>query len=94
MTNSTPPSAEYADRTHCCGASGVGEKKALQLVQKFGDMKDIMGSLEGGKYVVPEPFPYEEARKLFKGAHDQLDHRLPVAFQHPGPSCDDLKHTL
>ncbi len=31
-------------------------------------MKDIMASLEGGKYVVPEPFPYEEARKLFKGA--------------------------
>lgn len=46
----------------------MGEKKALQLVQKFGDMKEIMGSLEGGKYVVPEPFPYEEARKLFKGS--------------------------
>ena len=48
-------------------AAGVGEKKALQLVQKFGEMKDVMASLEGGKYVVPEPFPYEEARKLFKG---------------------------
>ena len=58
----------------CAVFAGVGEKKALQLVQKFKDMKEIMGSLEGGKYVVPEPFPFEEARKLFKG-------RLPFLAQ-------------
>ncbi|KAK9818555.1 hypothetical protein WJX74_006900 [Apatococcus lobatus] len=62
---------------YCGHIKGVGEKKALQLVQKFGDMKNIMGSLEGGKYVVPEPFPYEEARKLFKEPSVLTGDQLP-----------------
>ena len=53
-----------------------------------------MGSLEGGKYVVPEPFPYEEARRLFKGIQYQLGHWQPAASQHLVPSCDGLKHIL
>lgn len=34
-----------------------------------GNLEGVLGSLDKEKYPVPEPFPFEEARRLFKGAH-------------------------
>jgi hypothetical protein len=34
-----------------------------------GNLEGVLGSLDKDKYPVPEPFPFEEARHLFKGAH-------------------------
>ena len=34
-----------------------------------GNLEGVLGSLDKDKYPVPEPFPFEEARRLFKGAH-------------------------
>ena len=45
----------------------VGPKTALNLVQKHGSMEKVLQSLDKDKYPIPEPFPYEEARCLFKG---------------------------
>ena len=33
-----------------------------------GNLEGVLGSLDKEKYPVPEPFPFEEARRLFKGA--------------------------
>ena len=49
-------------------APGVGQKRALELVQKHGSLEKVMENLDSKKYGIPEPFPYQEARQLFKGA--------------------------
>lgn len=41
---------------------------ALKLIQKHKRLEDVLTSMEGGRYEIPDPFPYEEARRLFKGA--------------------------
>lgn len=40
---------------------------ALKLIQKHKRLEDVLASMEGGRYDIPDPFPYEEARRLFKG---------------------------
>lgn len=46
----------------------IGPKTALNLVQKHGCMEKVLESLDKDKYPIPDPFPYQEARRLFKGA--------------------------
>lgn len=49
-------------------APGIGGVRALTLIQKHGTLEKVLASLDPGKYDVPDPFPYEEARRMFKGA--------------------------
>mmetsp|Transcript_8460 Transcript_8460/g.25346 ORF Transcript_8460/g.25346 Transcript_8460/m.25346 type:complete len:388 (+) Transcript_8460:369-1532(+) len=44
----------------------IGPKTALNLVQKHGCMEKVLESLDKDKYPIPDPFPYQEARRLFK----------------------------
>jgi hypothetical protein len=48
---------------------GIGSVKALSLIKKHGTIEEVLAALDTEKYPVPEPYPVEEARKLFKGAH-------------------------
>lgn len=54
----------------CCHA-GIGQKRALELVQKHGSLEKVLAALDPAKYGIPEPFPYKEARELFKREHAQ-----------------------
>ena len=48
--------------------AGIGGVTALRLIQKHGRLENVLTELEAkGKYDIPQPFPYEEARRLFKG---------------------------
>ena len=47
---------------------GIGGVRALTLIQKHGTLEKVLASLDPGKYDVPDPFPYEDARRMFKGA--------------------------
>lgn len=44
----------------------VGPKTALSLVQKHGSLEAVLKALDKDKYPIPDPFPFEEARRLFK----------------------------
>lgn len=46
---------------------GIGGVTALKLIQKHKRLEDVLASMEGGRYDIPDPFPYEEARRLFNG---------------------------
>lgn len=48
--------------------AGIGGVTALKLIQKHKRLEDVLTSMEGGRYEIPDPFPYEEARQLFSGA--------------------------
>jgi 5'-3' exonuclease len=49
-----------------CG-TGIGGVTALKLIQKHKRLEGVLASMEGGRYEIPDPFPFEEARRLFKG---------------------------
>ena len=63
---------QFIDMCILCGCdytdkiSGIGAIRALNLIQKHGSMEKILESLDSSKYTIPNPFPYEEARRLFK----------------------------
>ena len=40
----------------------------MQLIQKHGSLEAVMSQLDTAKYGIPDPFPFQEARTLFKGA--------------------------
>ena len=43
--------------------------RALALVKKHGSIEGVLEALDPSKYQIPDPFPYKEARRLFKGAN-------------------------
>ena len=61
--NGCAPSIQMAwctDALHC--------EQAYNLVQKHGSLEGVIANLDKDKYPIPDPYPYEEARRLFKGA--------------------------
>lgn len=53
---------------YCGRIPGIGPVRALELVRQQGGMEGVLAKLDRTKYPLPEPYPYEEARRLFKGA--------------------------
>ena len=51
-------------RVHVAGIGGV---RAMQLIQKHGSLEAVMAQLDTARYGVADPFPFAEARTLFKG---------------------------
>lgn len=62
---------QFIDMCILCGCDymdtipGIGPKRALELVRKWGSMEEILENLDESKFKVPENFPYKEARALF-----------------------------
>lgn len=65
---------QFIDLCILCGCDytpkigGVGPVRALSLIRKHGSLERVVEALQGGNYQVPGEFPYQEARRLFKGA--------------------------
>lgn len=63
---------EFIDLCILCGCDytekipGIGPIRALNLVQKYKSIEKILENLDPEKHKLPDPFPYEAARKLFK----------------------------
>jgi len=51
---------------YCGTIKGIGALTALKQIQKNGSLEAVLESLDTTKYPIPEPFPYEEAKRLFK----------------------------
>lgn len=49
-------------------AAGIGGVRAMQLIQKHGSLEAVMAQLDTARYGIPDPFPFQEARTLFKGS--------------------------
>ncbi|EFN50740.1 hypothetical protein CHLNCDRAFT_37697 [Chlorella variabilis] len=63
---------QFIDLCILCGCdytakiSGIGAVRALSLIKKHGSIEGVLAALDSKKYQIPEPFPYQEARRLFK----------------------------
>jgi len=51
---------------YCDTIRGVGAKRAKDLMDKHRSIEKILENLDTKKYVVPEEWPFEQARRLFK----------------------------
>ena len=45
---------------------GIGSKRALELVRKWGSIESILANLDPAKYPIPDSFNFEGARELFR----------------------------
>jgi len=51
---------------YCDTIRGVGAKRAKDLMDKHRSIEKIIENLDTKKYTVPEDWPYQQARRLFK----------------------------
>ncbi|ELR18579.1 XPG Iregion domain containing protein [Acanthamoeba castellanii str. Neff] len=51
---------------YCDTIRGIGPKRALEMIRKYGSIEGTLKNLDKAKYPLPEPFPYEAVRELFK----------------------------
>mmetsp|Transcript_16910 Transcript_16910/g.34620 ORF Transcript_16910/g.34620 Transcript_16910/m.34620 type:complete len:403 (-) Transcript_16910:104-1312(-) len=69
---------------YCGTIRGIGPKKSLDLIKKHGSIEKVIEAIDTTKYQVPDPFPFEEARKLFKAAEvTPSDQVAPFAWKMP-----------
>lgn len=50
---------------YCDSIKGIGPKKAFELIKKHKNIETIIENIDTEKYIVPENWPYKEARRLF-----------------------------
>ncbi|CAM8940073.1 hypothetical protein QQ045_000989 [Rhodiola kirilowii] len=51
---------------YCDSIKGIGGQTALKLIRQHGSIEKILENINKERYQIPEEWPYEEARRLFK----------------------------
>lgn len=51
--------------------------RALKDISKYGSLEKMLEELDTGKFPLPDPFPFDEARQLFRGAPPQRSPCMP-----------------
>ncbi|XP_058002916.1 flap endonuclease 1 isoform X2 [Hevea brasiliensis] len=51
---------------YCDSIRGIGGQTALKLIRQHGSIENILENINKERYQVPEDWPYQEARRLFK----------------------------
>ena len=86
---------EFIDMCILCGCDytdkigGIGPVRALQLIQKHRSIEKVLENLDPEKYKIPDPFPYQEARRLFKEP-DVLTGEAVPPLKWSSPNIDGL----
>ncbi|RLN29021.1 flap endonuclease 1a [Panicum miliaceum] len=58
---------------YCDSIKGIGGQTALKLIRQHGSIESILENLNKDRYQIPEGWPYQEARRLFKEPNVTLD---------------------
>ncbi|KAG9130283.1 hypothetical protein Leryth_004277 [Lithospermum erythrorhizon] len=51
---------------YCDSIRGIGAQTALKLIRQHGSIENILENINKERYQIPENWPYQEARRLFK----------------------------
>ncbi|OAY43897.1 flap endonuclease 1 isoform X2 [Manihot esculenta] len=51
---------------YCDSIRGIGGQTALKLIRQHGSIENILENINKERYQIPEDWPYQEARHLFK----------------------------
>lgn len=86
---------QFIDLCILCGCDytskigGIGPVRALTLIQKHGSLEKVLDSLDKDKYQIPDPYPFEEARRLFQEPEVLKGDQVP-ALKWSAPDTDGL----
>lgn len=58
---------------YCDSIKGIGGLTALKLIRQHGSIEGILENINKDKYQIPEDWPYQEARRMFKEPSVTLD---------------------
>jgi len=72
----------------CDTIKGIGLKRAVELMHKYGSIEKVIANLDHAKHPVPERFPFEEVRELFK--HPEIDDCKDIEFKWKEPDEEGL----
>jgi flap endonuclease-1 len=76
---------------YCDSIRGIGPKRAMELITKYGCIEKILDNLDK-KYVVPENWPYQEVRELFRTP--EVADPNTIEFKWSDPDEEGLKKFL
>jgi len=62
---------------------GIGPKRALEFIKKYGSIEKILKNIDKQKYSIPEPFLYEEIREYFKKPEVKPVEECDLTFSEP-----------
>ncbi|XP_034706788.1 flap endonuclease 1 isoform X2 [Vitis riparia] len=51
---------------YCDSIRGIGGQTALKLIRQHGSIENILENINRERYQIPDDWPYQEARRLFK----------------------------
>ncbi|KAJ0976492.1 hypothetical protein J5N97_018457 [Dioscorea zingiberensis] len=51
---------------YCDSIKGIGGQTALKLIRQHGSIETMLDNINKERYPIPEDWPYQEARRLFK----------------------------
>eukprot|EP00127_Corallochytrium_limacisporum_P002659 Clim_evm95s134 gene=Clim_evmTU95s134 len=51
---------------YCDTIKGIGPHRALNMLREHKSLDKVLANLDTNKYKIPEDYPYDEARRLFK----------------------------
>ncbi|KAK9147172.1 hypothetical protein Sjap_007075 [Stephania japonica] len=62
---------------YCDSICGIGGQTALKLIRRHGSIENILENLKKERFQIPENWPYQEARRLFKEPFVAVDDQQP-----------------
>jgi len=73
---------------YCDSIKGIGPKRAIDLIKQYKTIEEIIKHLDTKKYTLPEEWPYQEARELFK--NPEVVKVEDVELKWEGPNEEEL----
>ncbi|XP_024517942.1 flap endonuclease 1 isoform X1 [Selaginella moellendorffii] len=78
---------------YCDTIRGIGPQTALKLIRQHSTLEAVLENLNKDRYQIPESWPYQEARRLFKEPIVLPDEELPE-LKWNAPDEEGLKKFL
>ncbi|CAK9877862.1 unnamed protein product [Sphagnum jensenii] len=78
---------------YCDTIRGIGAQTALKLIRLHGSLEAVLENLNKDRYQIPDPWPYQEARRLFKEPVVTPTEELPE-FKWNAPDEEGLRKFL
>lgn len=68
---------------YCDSIKGIGPKRAVDLIKQYKSIEEIIKHIDTNKYTLPEEWPYQEARELFKNPEVLQDADVNLKWEAP-----------
>lgn len=54
---------------YCDSIKGIGPTRAVALIRQHGSIEGVLAEIDRERYPIPEQWPFQEARELFRNPH-------------------------